>query len=122
MESVAAVLEEPGGTISCDFHARDLHLVMRPVQPGTFVRFQVRVDGRPPGVAHGLDVDADGNGTATGQRLYQLLRQPAPTVDRRFEIHFVDAGIEAYVFTSDDQIRNYAEDTQAVIDRGVQRL
>ena len=99
IEPVAAVLEETGGTISCEFHARDLHLVMRPVQPGTPVRFRVRVDGRPPGSAHGLDVGADGSGTVTEQRLYQLVRQPAPIGDRRFEIEFLDAGIEAYVFT-----------------------
>jgi hypothetical protein len=99
MESGAAVLEEPGGIISYDFHARDLHLVMRLVQPGTSVRFQVHLDSRPPGLAHGLDVDADGNGTVSGQRLYQLVRQPAPIDDRRIEIQFLDAGIEAYVFT-----------------------
>jgi hypothetical protein len=99
MGPVATVLEESGGVIASDFHARDLHLVMRPARPGTPVRFKVRVDGRPPESAHGLDVDADGNGTVTGQRLYQLVRQPTPIVDRRFEIEFLDAGVEAYVFT-----------------------
>jgi hypothetical protein len=99
MGPVATVLEEPGGTIASDFHSRDLHLVMRPARPHTPVRFQVRIDGRPPGPGHGLDVDADGHGTATGPRLYQLVRQSAPIIDRRFEIQFLDAGIEAYVFT-----------------------
>ncbi|RAG12562.1 hypothetical protein, partial [Burkholderia multivorans] len=39
-----------------------------------------------PGDAHGTDVDAQGYGTVTGQRLYQLVRQPgaAPsTVTRK---------------------------------------
>jgi hypothetical protein len=99
MGLVATVLEEPGGAISCDFHARDLHLVMRTAVPQAPVRFRVRIDGRPPGPAHGLDVDEDGNGTVTGQRLYQLVRQPGPIADRRFEIEFLDAGVEAFVFT-----------------------
>jgi hypothetical protein len=98
-EADATVLEEPGGSVACNFHSRDLHLVMRPARPHTPVRFQVRVDGRPPESAHGVDIDADGHGAVTGPRLYQLLRQPAPIVDRHFEIEFLDAGVEAYVFT-----------------------
>jgi hypothetical protein len=31
--------------------------------------------------------------------MYQLIRQPAPIADRRFEIEFLDPGVEAYVFT-----------------------
>jgi hypothetical protein len=99
MGRVATVLEKPGGAISCDFHARDLHLVMRPARPPTSVRFRVRIDGQPPGRAHGQDVDQDGNGNVTGPRLYQLLRQPGPIEDRRFDIEFLDAGVAAYVFT-----------------------
>jgi hypothetical protein len=99
MGPVATVLEEAGGAIACQFHARDLHLVMRPAEPNTQVRFQVRIDGRPPGPAKGLDIDPDGYGTVTGQRLYQLVRQPDPITDKRFEIEFLDAGVEAYVFT-----------------------
>jgi hypothetical protein len=32
-------------------------------------------------------------------RLYQLIRQPEPILDRRFEIEFTDAGVEAFSFT-----------------------
>ena len=46
------------------------------------VRFRVTLDGRPPGAAHGLDVDEGGNGTVSEPRLYQLVRQPKPIVDR----------------------------------------
>jgi hypothetical protein len=59
----------------------------------------VLLDGRPPGTAHGVDVDEQGNGTATGQRLYQLIRQSGPIGDRTVEIEFLDPGVEAYVFT-----------------------
>jgi hypothetical protein len=59
----------------------------------------VRLDGEPPGPAHGVDVDVDGNGTADYQRMYQLIRQPGPIVDRLFEIEFLDAGVEVFVFT-----------------------
>ena len=57
------------------------------------------IDGKPPGSAHGVDVDADGNGTAGEQRLYQLIRQPEPIADREFEIQFLDSGVEAFAFT-----------------------
>ena len=63
------------------------------------VRFTVRLDGEPPEPAHGIDVDENGNGTADYQRMYQLIRQPSPIGDRLFEIEFLDAGVEAYVFT-----------------------
>ena len=87
------------GRIVFRFHARDLHLVMGPATKGATVRFRVRIDGAPPGAAHGVDVDADGNGTVTEQRLYQLIRQPKPIADRQFEIEFLDSGAEAFVFT-----------------------
>ena len=47
----------------------------------------------------GSSVDDQGNGVATEQRLYQLIRQPHPIVDRHFEIEFLDPGVEAFVFT-----------------------
>ena len=63
------------------------------------MRFRVLIDGKPPGVAHGADADAEGNGTVREQRLYQLIRQPLPIVDHDFEIDFPDAGAESFVFT-----------------------
>ena len=92
-------LSSPNGRIAYRFHARDLHLVMGPARPGTSVRFRVSIDGQPPGPAHGVDADEGGNGTVVEQRLYQLIRQPRPIVDRRFEIEFLDAGVEAFAFT-----------------------
>jgi thiol-disulfide isomerase/thioredoxin len=92
-------LNEPGGRIACRFHARDLHLVMGPAARGTSVRYRVLIDGRPAGAAHGADADGEGGGTVVDQRMYQLIRQPAPIRDRRFEIEFLDAGVEAFVFT-----------------------
>jgi Thioredoxin like C-terminal domain/AhpC/TSA family len=97
--SVPAVLNEPGGSISYRFRARDVHLVMGPPVGRTPVRFRVRLDGQPPGPARGVDVDEGGNGTADYQRMYQLIRQPSPIDDRDFEIEFLDAGVEGFVFT-----------------------
>ena len=99
MKKEAAVLNGPDGRIAYRFHARDLHLVMGPAAPGTSARFRVLIDGQPPGAAHGTDVDEQGNGTVTEQRLYQLIRQPQPIADRQLEIDFLDAGVEAYAFT-----------------------
>jgi thiol-disulfide isomerase/thioredoxin len=95
----AAALNKAGGRIAYRFHARDLHLVMGPAAPGSSVRFRVLIDGQPPGAAHGVDVDDQGNGTVTEQRLYQLIRQPKPIADRLFEIEFTDPGAEAFAFT-----------------------
>lgn len=92
-------LDHAGGGIVYRFHARDLHLVLGPTADGKPVRFRVTIDGKPPGADHGADVDADGNGTVTDQRLYQLIRQHGPITDHRFEIHFLDAGVQAYSFT-----------------------
>ena len=97
--SQAAVLNTANGRIAYRFHARDLHLVMGPATRGTSARFRVYLDGLPAGAAHGSDVDDQGNGTATDQRLYQLIRQQNPIADRLFEIEFLDAGVEAFVFT-----------------------
>ena len=95
----ATLLNKPPGQILHRFHARDVHIVMGPSRPGDPVRFRVSIDGQPPGAAHGLDVDESGNGTASEQRLYQLVRQPMPIADRQFGIEFLDAGAEAFAFT-----------------------
>jgi hypothetical protein len=95
----AAVMNKANGSIAYRFHARDLHLVMGPAEGGKPVRFRVLIDGQPPGAAHGLDVDDRGNGMVSEHRLYQLIRQPKPIIDRQFEIEFLDAGVEAFSFT-----------------------
>jgi thiol-disulfide isomerase/thioredoxin len=92
-------LNEANGRITHRFHARDLHLVTAPAARGAPVRFRVRLDGQPPGAAHGVDVDAEGNGTVTEPRLYQLIRQAPPIMERQFEIEFLDPGVEALAFT-----------------------
>ena len=99
MQRGAVALNQAGGRIVYRFHARDLHLVMAPAGRETPVRFQVRLDGEPPGAAHGVDVDEQGNGTLTQPRLYQLLRQPGPVSERTFEVTFLDPGVQAYAFT-----------------------
>ncbi len=95
----AALLDEPGGRLAFRFQARDVNLVMGPAQRGTAIRFRVRFDGLPAGAAHGSDVQADGSGTVSEQRTYQLIRQPGQVSQRTFEIEFLDAGVEAFCFT-----------------------
>jgi thioredoxin family protein len=95
----AATANEAGGQAACRFHARDLHLVMGPAEPGATIRFRVLLDGQPPGPAHGADVDSQGNGTAAEPRLHQLIRQPGTITDRTFEITFLDPGAQTYSFT-----------------------
>jgi hypothetical protein len=95
----AIVLNRPDGAVSYCFHARDLHFVMGPAVPRTPVRFRVLIDGNPPSAEHGVDIDNLGNGTVTEPRMYQLIRQQPPIVDRQFTIQFLDAGVSAFSFT-----------------------
>ena len=93
------VLNKDKGRIAYRFHSRDLHLVMGPAMRGISVRFRILIDGQRPGPAHGIDIDEQGIGTVTEQRLYQLIRQPKPIVDRLFEIEFLNPELEAFSFT-----------------------
>lgn len=99
VRSDASALNGPSGRVAYQFHARDVNLVMGPARKGVTVRFRVLLDGESPGPAHGADVDADGHGTVVQQRMHQLIRQPGPIRDRRFEIEFLDGGAEVFCFT-----------------------
>lgn len=100
IDDEAARLQQPGGRIAFQFHARDLHLVLAPHQDGTPVRFRVWLDGRPlPAADAGSDVGSDGSGVIDEHRLYQLVRQRGAVAPHRFEIEFLDAGAQAYAFT-----------------------
>ena len=94
-----AILNEVGGSITYRFHARDLHLVLGPSADRKPIRFRVTIDGRAPGVDHGTDTDADGQGVVDDQRLYQLVRQNDVIRDRTFAIEFLGSGVHAYAFT-----------------------
>jgi thiol-disulfide isomerase/thioredoxin len=94
-----ALLTAASGKIVFRFHARDLHLVLGPRADGQPVRFRVRLDGALPAEDRGVDIDAQGNGIVTDHRLYQLIRQKGPVVDRTFQIEFLDGGVEAFAFT-----------------------
>jgi thiol-disulfide isomerase/thioredoxin len=93
------VLNKPDGRIVYQFHARDLHLVMGPAKSGATIRFRVLIDGQPPRGSHGLDVDDQGIGTISEQRLYQLVRQTSPVGEHQFQIEFLDSGAEAFSVT-----------------------
>ena len=81
------------------FHARDLHLVLAPGRQDEPVRFQVLLDGEPPGDSQGDDIDGQGNGVVSEPRLFQLVRRPDRVDDRTFEITFEEPGVEVYAFT-----------------------
>ena len=92
------VLDQAGGSIACGFHARDAHLVLSPGARGP-IPFRVLLDGEAPGLSHGVDVDADGNGLLQDGRTYQLVRQHDAVRDRTLEITLHEPGAEAYAFT-----------------------
>jgi cytochrome c biogenesis protein CcdA/thiol-disulfide isomerase/thioredoxin len=99
VEGERAVLNGASGHIVYRFHARDLHLVLGPSQTGEPVRFRVLIDGKAPGNDHGADVDGQGQGSVTANRLYQLIRQGNGVTDRTFDIEFLGPGVQAFAFT-----------------------
>jgi thiol-disulfide isomerase/thioredoxin len=94
-----ALLNKAEGGVAYRFHARDVHMVLATGANSTSVPFRLRLDGEPPGSAHGLDVDERGLGEVTHSRLYQLIRQRGAITERVLEITFLAGGVEAYVFT-----------------------
>src|SRR3954468_1209911 len=90
-----AALAAGRGSIAYRFLARDLNLVLGPPDSGDPVRFTVRLDGRPPGDEHGVDVEASGEGVVSEPRMYQLVRRRAGAGEGTFEIEFLDPGARA---------------------------
>jgi thiol-disulfide isomerase/thioredoxin len=95
----SAVLQAVPGKIVFRFHSRDLHLVQAPTKDGKPIRFKVTLDGAAPGENCGIDIAPDGSGEIREPRLYQLIQQKGPIVDRTFEIEFLDPGVQALDFT-----------------------
>lgn len=94
-----ATVNQTAAKVAYRFHARDVHLVMGTSDQTQPVRFRVTIDGAPPGAEHGFDVDADGWGSVSDERLYQLVRQAGTVGEQTFEIEFFGAGVRAYAFT-----------------------
>ena len=61
--------------------------------------FRVTIDGEPLRDAAGSDVDANGSGVVTQQRMHQLVRQQGRIADRMFAIEFLAKGAEGFAFT-----------------------
>ncbi|MHA4847236.1 hypothetical protein ACX0G7_23940 [Flavitalea antarctica] len=99
IKNESIILRQTGGSIACQFHARDLHLGMGQSISGQAIRFKILIDGEVPSLAHGNDVDSNGTGVVTEQRLYQLIRQQNSISGRQFEIVFLDSAVEAFAFT-----------------------
>ena len=95
----SALLQAVPGKIVFRFHSRDLHLILAPTKDGKPVRFKVTLDGVALGENHGVDTAPDGSGEILEPRLYQLIRQKGPIIDRTFEIEFLDPGVQALDFT-----------------------
>jgi len=94
-----ASLDAATGAILYRFRARDLHMVLGPDSQKRPLRFRVTLDGHAPGDDHGADTDAEGFGTVTDSRLYQLVRQKNGSRERLFRIEFETPGVQAFAFT-----------------------
>ncbi len=53
-EKEAVVLTQPNGRIAYCFHARDLNLIMGPIERGSVIRFGTKITSSAPGSAQGL--------------------------------------------------------------------
>lgn len=95
----AAVASSAGARLVYRFDARDVNLVMGPGQEGRPVPFRVRIDGAPPGLSHGGDIDPGGRGTVLQPRLYQLVRRRPGGGNQLFEIEFLEPGPRVYSLT-----------------------
>lgn len=95
----AAVANEPGAVLAFRFRARDLNLVLAPAPGAGPARYQVLLDGQPPGAAHGVDTDERGSGILDEGRMHQVIRQRGAIEDRTLEISLLDPGVEIYVVT-----------------------
>lgn len=93
------VATQPGASIALRFQARDVNLILAPKNSQRPSPFRVTLDGQPPGRAHGIDVDEDGNGVVEETRLYQLIRQRGTISDRQFGIEFRGTDVAALCFT-----------------------
>jgi len=94
-----ALLDKGDGALRFRFHARDAHAVLGVPADGQPVRFRVTIDGKAPGADHGTDTDAEGWGVIRQDRLYQLVRQHGPIVDRTVRVEFARPGMRAYSLT-----------------------
>jgi thiol-disulfide isomerase/thioredoxin len=92
------LLGQAGGSIAVRFHARDAHLVLSRGDREP-IPFRALIDGEPPGLSHGVDVDEDGHGLLEDSRLYQLVRRRDAVREGTLEITFLEPGAEAYAFT-----------------------
>jgi hypothetical protein len=57
------------------------------------------LDDAAPGEICGIDTAPDGSGEIRQPRLYQLIRQKRPIMDRTFETESLDSGLQALDFT-----------------------
>jgi thiol-disulfide isomerase/thioredoxin len=99
IDGESAALAAAAGKIAYRFHSRDLHFVLAPASIDKAVRLTVKLDGVAPGADCGVDTMADGSGSLTEPRLYQLIRQKGRVTDRTFEIEFHEPGVQAFSFT-----------------------
>jgi cytochrome c biogenesis protein CcdA/thiol-disulfide isomerase/thioredoxin len=99
VEDEKAVAAAAHAGISFRFRARDLHLVLGAADARHPVRFRLTLDGHPPGMDRGVDVQPDGTGSVGGQRLYQLIRESHGAGEHTFAIEFLDPDVQAYSFT-----------------------
>jgi thiol-disulfide isomerase/thioredoxin len=99
VEAERAIMQAAPGKIVFRFHSRDLHMVLGLHKSAGPVRFQVKLNGAPPGDDCGIDSTADSLGEIREPRLYQLVRQKGRVEDRTFEIEFLDPGVAAFSFT-----------------------
>ena len=95
----AVTLDRGEGRLSFRFHARDVHLVLGPREPGWRCRSRCYSTASRPETRTGSTSTRTAAARLAEQRLHQLIRQPGRIEDRTLELVFPEPGAEAYCFT-----------------------
>ncbi len=85
-----------GARILFKYRAQDVYMVASGENP---VKIKVLRDGEMIGDAAGEDVDAEGNGSISADRLYKLIQDSDGQSEHTIEIQIEDSGLKAFTFT-----------------------
>jgi cytochrome c biogenesis protein CcdA/thiol-disulfide isomerase/thioredoxin len=100
LQDTFAETKEKGDKLKIQFLGRSAHIVLASDKPQGFL---IKVDGQPPKAWHGVDIDEEGRGQVSGNRLYDILANDTSKSAsvHNLEIEFLAPGIQAYSLTFD---------------------
>ena len=100
LQDTFAESKEKGDKLRIQFRGSSANIVLASERPQAFL---VKVDGHVPQSWHGSDIDTEGRGHVSANRLYNILAKDSakPAAIHNLEIEFLAPGIQAYSLTFD---------------------